>query len=58
MRPGRYIMQGFAGNDVYFVDNANDIIIETGAGGNDIVFASASYALGEDVERLTVSDTS
>ena len=57
-KAGADLMTGFAGNDAYFVDNANDIIIETGAGGTDIVFASASYALGEDVERLTVSDTS
>jgi Ca2+-binding RTX toxin-like protein len=56
-KAGADIMTGFAGNDAYFVDNAGDIIIETGAGGTDIVFASGSYALGEDVERLTVGDT-
>jgi Ca2+-binding RTX toxin-like protein len=38
------IMQGGGGNDVYFVDNAGDQIVDTG--GADIVYATTSFTLG------------
>jgi Ca2+-binding RTX toxin-like protein len=38
------VMQGGGGNDVYFVDNAGDQIVDTG--GTDIVYATASFTLG------------
>jgi Ca2+-binding RTX toxin-like protein len=54
-------MRGLTGNDTYFVDNANDIVVEhAGAGTLDIVRASVGYALaaGTEVEVLeTTSQT-
>ncbi|HUW49699.1 MAG TPA: hypothetical protein VMV75_01650, partial [Sulfuricella sp.] len=52
---GADTMAGGAGDDVYVVDNTNDAIIEAANGGNDSVFASASYALSDNVENLTLT---
>ncbi len=51
---GADTLVGRLGDDVYFVDNAGDTIIETAGQGNDRVSASLSYALaaGVDVETL------
>ncbi|HEY5711884.1 MAG TPA: M10 family metallopeptidase C-terminal domain-containing protein, partial [Allosphingosinicella sp.] len=48
-------LTGFAGNDLYFVDNAGDIVAELAGEGNDIVATSVSYALaaGTSIELLT-----
>ena len=35
-----------AGNDVYCVDDAGDVVVEAAGEGSDTVFASASYTLG------------
>ena len=43
---------GGAGNDVYVVDHADDLVIEGEDGGLDRVIASASYRLPDDVETL------
>jgi Ca2+-binding RTX toxin-like protein len=50
-------MEGGNGNDTYKVDNANDLVIETGAG-LDTVVASVSYVLraGVTVETLTTDN--
>ena len=47
-------MQGGAGNDVYFVDDRNDKVIEAIGGGFDVIKTSTSYTLGAgvSVERL------
>ena len=48
-------MQGLAGNDRYYVDNAADVILEVAAGGTqDRVLTSTSYQLtaGAQVEEL------
>ena len=45
-------MYGGAGNDVYFVDNTGDVVIENANEGNDTVFASIDYGLGANVENL------
>jgi Ca2+-binding RTX toxin-like protein len=46
------IMVGRAGDDVYFVDDASDAVVESSGEGNDAVFASANYGLSANVETL------
>jgi Ca2+-binding RTX toxin-like protein len=53
-------MIGDDGNDTYYVDNAGDVVTETNAdaaGGIDAVYASVTYALGANVERLYLEGT-
>jgi Ca2+-binding RTX toxin-like protein len=45
-------MIGGAGNDVYYVDNYSDKLIENAGDGNDVVFSSANFKLGANVETL------
>ncbi|MGE5546731.1 MAG: hypothetical protein ACM33T_07535 [Solirubrobacterales bacterium] len=51
-------MIGGAGDDTYYVDNANDAITETGeeGSGNDTVHTTVTYTLGANVENLTLED--
>jgi Ca2+-binding RTX toxin-like protein len=53
--PGADTMEGRAGGDIYYVDNAGDLVIEAAGGGNDEVRIRnlASYTLTDYVERLT-----
>jgi Ca2+-binding RTX toxin-like protein len=44
-------MDGGAGSDLYWVDNAGDVIVDSGAG-FDRVLASANYTLGANLEYL------
>ncbi|MCQ2003312.1 hypothetical protein NN662_05430 [Rhizobium sp. NRK18] len=47
-------MIGGAGDDIYYVDNAKDAIVETSNGGSDAVFADVStYKLAANIEDLT-----
>ena len=48
-------MYGGAGNDTYYVDNAGDIVAENADEGRDVVNSSISYALGANVEHLTLT---
>ena len=50
-------MYGGLGNDTYVVDNIYDRIGEIAAGGIDLVQASVSYALGSNLENLTLTGT-
>jgi Ca2+-binding RTX toxin-like protein len=43
------------GSDTYAVKSSSDVIVESVGGGTDLVMASASYTLGDNVERLTLS---
>ncbi len=54
---GADTMSGGAGDDLYYVDNAGDIIKEYDGQGADRVIASLSYALSAYVEALTLSGT-
>jgi serralysin len=53
---GADFMSGQGGNDVYFVDNAGDYVLETAGNGFDTVFATASYTLAPEVERVFAYD--
>jgi Ca2+-binding RTX toxin-like protein len=48
-------MQGGTGNDVYYVDEAGDLVTELAGEGNDILVATASYTLGAGVSVETMS---
>lgn len=53
-------MTGGDGNDVFVVDDEGDTVTEfarSGAGGVDRVESAISYALGSDVENLTLTGT-
>jgi Ca2+-binding RTX toxin-like protein len=50
-------MYGGTGNDVYYVDSANDQVIENAGEGTDTVRTTVDYTLGANVERGVV-DTS
>jgi Ca2+-binding RTX toxin-like protein len=53
--PGADTMEGRAGGDIYYVDNAGDIVIEAAGGGSDEVRIRnlSSYTLPAFVEKLT-----
>ncbi len=53
--PGADIMEGRNGSDIYYVDNAGDVVIEGAGGGTDEVRIRnlASYTLPAYVEKLT-----
>lgn len=61
---GADTMLGGAGNDIYMVDNAGDVVDETGGDGIDTVRASITFSLsdgvhvkGTTVENLTLTGT-
>jgi trimeric autotransporter adhesin len=54
---GADTLAGGAGDDTYVVDNTGDVVNEAAASGTDLVEASISYTLGNDVERLTLMGT-
>ena len=52
---GADLMRGGQGDDSYWVDNAGDIIDETGAGGNDTILIATSYVLTTDIENISLT---
>ena len=50
-------MAGARGNDIYFVDNAGDVVVELVSQGTDTVNSTISYTLGANVENLTLLGT-
>lgn len=53
--PGADTMEGRNGSDIYYVDNAGDLVIEAAGGGTDEVRIRnlSSYTLPDYVEKLT-----
>ncbi len=54
---GADTMIGGLGNDTYVVDNVGDIVTENAGEGTDLVQAGISYALGANLENLTLTGT-
>lgn len=52
---GADILFGGLGNDKYWVDSPDDLVVENAGEGTDTVYASVSYALADNVERLTLT---
>ncbi|EIW20876.1 MULTISPECIES: calcium-binding protein, partial [Pelosinus] len=50
-------MEGGVGNDIYVVDNVGDVVVEETDEGIDTVQSSITYALGSNVENLTLTST-
>ncbi len=52
---GADILIGGLGNDKYWVDSRDDLLVENAGEGTDTVYASVSYALPDNVERLILT---
>lgn len=52
---GMDTMRGGLGNDTYLVDNIYDTVVENLNSGTDAVISSATYALGSNLESLTLT---
>jgi trimeric autotransporter adhesin len=48
-------LAGGAGDDTYYVQNSSDVVVENAAEGTDLVIASASFVLSENIENLTLN---
>ncbi|MBD2040177.1 calcium-binding protein [Microcoleus sp. FACHB-672] len=49
---GSDTMEGGADHDIYYIDTLSDVVTEAVAAGTDVVYASAGYTLGANVENL------
>jgi Ca2+-binding RTX toxin-like protein len=49
-------LEGGGGNDVYRIDQPDDLVIETDGGGIDLVYSNVGYELAAFVENLTLLD--
>jgi trimeric autotransporter adhesin len=54
-RGGMDTMIGGIGNDTYIIDDADAIVTENAGEGTDTVQSSISYALGDNLENLTLT---
>ena len=44
-------MFGGVGNDIYVVDNVNDVVTESAGEGTDLIQSSVSYTTSSNVEK-------
>lgn len=51
---GNDTLVGGVGDDIYYVDSSTDVITENTGEGSEVVFASANYTLGANIETLTL----
>jgi Ca2+-binding RTX toxin-like protein len=51
------VLAGAAGDDIYHVQNTDDVVLENAGDGVDHVLTSVSYTLGAHVENLALENT-
>lgn len=51
---GNDTLLGGRGHDIYYVDNAQDVIREKAGEGTDQVYATVTYTLSDNIERLSL----
>jgi Ca2+-binding RTX toxin-like protein len=54
---GADTMKGGLGNDLYYVDNIDDMVTENASEGTDTVRSSVTYILGANIENLILTGT-
>lgn len=54
---GADLLEGGIGNDAYYVDSAQDRVVEAAGAGIDTVYAPFSTALGANLENLVLTST-
>jgi trimeric autotransporter adhesin len=54
---GADVMNGGVGNDIFIVDNVGDTITESLNEGTDLIESSVAFALGDNIENLTLTGT-
>src|SRR5262245_10097693 len=52
--PGADSMSGGLGNDIYFVDDPGDLVIEAPGEGNDIIYASVGRTMGPNLDSIVL----
>ena len=52
---GANVLTGGLGNDIYYAGAGDSVVEDSATGGTDIVYASASFTLGANVENLTLT---
>lgn len=53
---GKDVMQGFEGDDTYYVDHLQDSVVEAVNEGYDVVYSSVNHSLASNVEVLSLAN--